>query len=41
MQRDASPIFVWHGVGKPLNDFGAAVAAIANNELDDRLDYAH
>ena len=38
---DEKATFVWHGVGKPLKDFKAFAAAIANNKLDDELDYVH
>jgi hypothetical protein len=37
----SKPSFVWRGVGGRLKDFRAFLDALANDKLDDRLDYAH
>jgi hypothetical protein len=39
---DSKPSFIWRGVGfEQLKDFKAFLDAVANNSLDDKLDYAH
>lgn len=38
---DNKPSFVWRGVGEQLQDYKAFLDAVANNILDDILDYAH
>jgi hypothetical protein len=41
LKGDDNPSFMWHGVGRQLNDFRAFLDAVESNKLDDTLDYAH
>lgn len=38
---DSKPSFMWRGIGEQLKDYRAFLDAVANNKLDDTLDYAH
>ena len=38
-RNEQAPTFWWHAIGKPLKDFSAFSGAIANNKLDDALNY--
>jgi len=38
---ERKPSFVWRGGGRQLDNFKAFLDAVANNKLDDTLDYAH
>ena len=39
--KDGKPSFIWRGVGGQLKDYKAFLDTVANNKLDDSLDYAH